>query len=1102
VTDAGFDLLGELPRGTTVLEASAGTGKTFTIAGLVTRYVAEGIARLDELLVVTFGRAATQELRDRVRERLVTARDGLRDPAAARASDDELLRHLAQGTDADVASRRRRLVVALSSFDAATVVTTHGFCQQVLIGLGTAGDVDAGGVLVENLDDLVTEVVHDLYLRKWGHGEIAVPPMTLNEARELARAVVQDGQAMLVPEADGADESLPAVRFRFAHAVRNEVDRRKRMRRILGYDDLLTRLQMTLANPQTGPAAKVRLRSRYRIVLVDEFQDTDPVQWDILRLAFHGAATLVLIGDPKQAIYAFRGADVQAYLAAAEVADHRATLAQNWRSDPDLLRGLDALLRGASLGDPRIVVGPVSAAHHGRSLDTTETPVRIRLLRRTDGATMAVDPARQRVTRDVVREVVSLLDGGTLLQPRDGSVPRPVRPGDIAVIVRTGAQLDLVHLALLAAGVPSVERTTSSVFRTSAGTDWIVLLEALEQPHRSGRLRRLAVSPFVGWDAAGLEYNDVDRLGLRLRYWLRVHEQRGVAALFETISRDERLPSRLLGQLDGERRLTDLRHVAEALHAETMAAQLGLTAGLEWLRRRVDGANEDSSVERSRRLDSDSEAVQVVTVHASKGLEFPIVLVPFGWDRWIFEPGIPLFHEDATGRRVRNIGGPNSPGFGQDQRRHKSEEFGEDLRLLYVALTRAQSQVTAWWAPSTKNTPCAPLHRLLFTDSPALQVPERVAVPNDATAFARASVLVVDGCLSVSVVADGANVSWQRAPAMSGTLSAGVLGRGLDTAWRRTSYSALTAGVHDASPVIGSEPETQEKDDEPATPAAPAPPLAVLHDVVSPMAALPGGTAFGTLVHAVLERIDPTAANLAAEVRAQAEVQLARSGPVDVDAGVLTAALLPALRTPLGPLTGDRSLADVAPSDRLTELDFELPLCGGDRPQGMSRLADLAAVLRAHLPVDDPLAGYADLLSGPMLGDAVLKGYLGGSIDAVLRADGRYVVVDYKTNRLGEPDQPLTAWDYRGSAMADAMLQAHYPLQALLYEVALHRFLRWRLADYDPPRDLGGVLYLFLRGMCGPDVALDDGSLPGVFGWQPPAALVVAASDVLAVGAA
>ncbi len=1092
-----FDLLGELPRGTTVLEASAGTGKTFTIAGLVTRYVAEGVARLDQLLVVTFGRAATQELRDRVRERLVTARDGLTDLPAARAGGDELLRHLAAGSDADVAIRRHRLVLALGEFDAATVVTTHQFCQQMLTGLGTAGDIDVGATLVENLDDLVTEVVQDLYLRKWGHGEILVPPMTLGEAQQLASAVVRDGQAILVPDPPHADDPS-AIRLRFAHAVRAEVGRRKRMRRILGFDDLLTRLRGTLADPQSGPAATARLRDRYRVVLVDEFQDTDPVQWDILRLAFHRSATLVLVGDPKQAIYAFRGADVQAYLAAAEIAEQRATLARNWRSDLDLLRGLQALFGGAALGDPRIVVAPVSAAHHGRSLESAAAPVRIRLVRQGNRGQLSVDRARQLVTRDVVREIVTSLDSGIRLRPRDGSPERPVRPGDIAVIVRTGAQLDLVHEALLAAGVPSVQRTTSSVFRTAAGADWIVLLEALEQPHRAGRLRRLAISPFVGWDAAGLEHNDVDRLGLRLRHWLRVYSERGVAALFETLSRDERLPARQLGQIDGERRLTDLRHVGEALHAATMGGQLGLTAGLEWLRRRVAGANEDSSVERSRRLDSDDAAAQVVTVHASKGLEFPIVHVPFGWDRWVFDAEIPLFHE-AGGRRVRNVGGAGSDGFRADQRRHNSEEFGEDLRLLYVALTRAQAQVTAWWAPSAKNTLCAPLHRLLFTDTPADGVPERVSVPGDAAAWTRSSARAVEHCLSVTIVPEGDGATWRRPAAARPPLGAATVHRAFDPSWRRTSYSALTAGVHDVTPMVGSEPEVTDQDDEPATPAATASPAAG-PAAVSPMDALPGGTAFGTLVHAILERLDPSVDELADELRTQVRGQLARLGPADLDAAALAAALLAALRTPLGPLAGGRSLADIAPAERLAELDFELPLGGGDRPNGISHLRDIANLLRGQLPADDALVGYAELLTDPVLGDAPLKGYLTGSIDAVLRIDGRYLVVDYKTNRLGAPDSPLTAWDYRPAAMAEAMLLAHYPLQALLYDVALHRFLRWRIADYDPQRHLGGVLYLFLRGMCGPDVVFDDGAIPGVFAWRPPASLVVAVSDMLAFG--
>jgi exodeoxyribonuclease V beta subunit len=1092
-----FDLLGPLPHGTTVLEASAGTGKTFTIAGLVTRYVAEGVARLDELLVVTFGRAATQELRDRVRERLVSARDGLADPAAARASADALLCYLATGSEAEVALRLHRLALAVAAFDGATVATTHQFCQQVLIGLGTAGDFDAGAQLVEDLDDLIVEVVQDLYLRKWGHGDVEVPPLTLKGALELARAVVNDGQAVLVPAETGDD--TPSLRRRFASAVRAEVDQRKRQRRILGFDDLLTRLQQTLADPQSGPSAAALLRARYRVVLVDEFQDTDPVQWDVLRLAFQGHATLVLIGDPKQAVYAFRGADVQAYLAAAELADHQATLAQNWRSDPDLLSGLEAMFRGAALGDPRIVVLPVSAAHPGRSLDVAGAPVRIRVMPKGQQPTLLVGPARALVIRDVVSEVVDLLASGALLRPRDGSPERPVQPGDIAVIVRTGVQLDLVHAALLAAGVPAVERTTASVFRTATGADWIVLLEALEQPHRSGRLRRLAISPFVGLDAAGLEAADVDKLGLRLRYWVSVFEERGVAALFETVSRDQRLPSRLLGQLDGERRLTDLRHVGEALHAAAMAGQLGLTASVEWLRRRVEESADDSSVERSRRLDSDDAAVQVVTVHASKGLEFPVVYVPFAWDRHTREQEIPRYHDDS-GRRVRNVGGVGSPGFGGDQRRHNSEEFGEDLRLLYVALTRAQSQVTAWWAPSTKNTPSAPLHRLLFTDDPAAGMGERVAVPNDATAFARLSSRAVDGCLSVTAVPPRARASWQRPHGVGAELAAALLARGLDTSWRRTSYSALTAGVHDATPVIGSEPEVEEKNDEPETPVPLTAGDTALRAVVSPMGELPGGTAFGTLVHAVLEEVDATSAELADALRERVRVQLARLGPAGLSIDAVSESLLPSLRTPLGPLADGLALTDIAPADRLAELDFELPLRGGDRPNGTSYLRDIATLLREHLPAADPLAAYADLLADPVLGDSALKGYLGGSIDVVVRVGERYLIVDYKTNRLGSPDVPLTAWDYRGPAMAEAMLHAHYPLQALLYDVALHRFLRWRVAGYDPELHLGGVLYLFLRGMCGPGVVAVDGTVPGVFAWRPPASLVVAISDVLASG--
>jgi exodeoxyribonuclease V beta subunit len=329
--------------------------------------------------------------------------------------------------------------------------------------------------------------------------------------------------------------------------------------------------------------------------------------------------------------------------------------------------------------------------------------------------------------------------------------------------------------------------------------------------------------------------------------------------------------------------------------------------------------------------------------------------------------------------------------------------------------------------------------------------------------------------------------------------------RHLDLTWRRTSYSALTATAHEqaADLVVGSEPEVTGTDDEPAPTAAviSSGPDAMGH-VVPPLADLPAGAAFGTLVHEVLEHVDTSAGDLGAELlRACREAGTARVPGVDPD--VLAGALEPVLVTPLGPLAGERTLADVQPADRLAELDFELPLAGGDRPTGSgTTLTALAALVRAHLPAGDPFAAYPDLLAGLGADAGRIRGYLTGSLDAVLRVrddDGspRYLVVDYKTNRLAPPDQPLTTWHYRPQALVEAMMHAHYPLQLLLYSVALHRYLRWRQRGYDPEQHLGGGLYLFVRGMCGPSTPVVDGVPCGVMGWRPPVALVTDLSALL-----
>ena len=728
-------------------------------------------------------------------------------------------------------------------------------------------------------------------------------------------------------------------------------------------------------------------------------------------------------------------------------------------------------------------------------------------IRAVRGPATAIGPARDAVVADVVRTVIALLDPGIELTSRTDAgaapAPRPLRPSDIAIVVDTNHQIDLLHDALLTACVPSVQRKTSSVFKTAAGNDWVVLLDALAQPQRSNVLRRLAISCFVGWGAADLDTGDLDTLGLRIRRWLRVFDERGIAALFETVSRDQQLPRRMLSEIDGERRLTDLRHVSEALHASAMTDQLGLTALLDWLRRRVRESASDSTIERSRRLDSDAAAVQLVTVWASKGLEFPVVLVPFEWDRFDKPDAVPLFH-DEHGRRVRYVGG-DGLGYDEAEQLALAETRGEQLRLLYVAMTRAQARVVAWWAPTKKNTQIAPLHRLLFTAAPASAVPVQAPLYPEERAARLLLELAAHDQLAIAAFSSGPVGQWFAPAQESTTLTAATLGRSVDIDWRRTSYSALTSGVHDAPASVTSEPELPEKDDEPTTPAPLGTGDEALRAFASPMGSLPAGAAFGTLVHAVLEVTDTGASDLHTEIAGHAATQLARTGARGIGVAQLADALLPSLRTPLGPLAGNRALTDIAITDRLTELDFELPLRGGDEPNGLTALREIADLLRAHLPADDPMRTYAQLLEDPIVADGPLRGYLTGSIDAVLRVGEpdaqRFVIVDYKTNRLGEPDEPISAWDYRPDALAEAMLHAHYPLQALLYAVALHRFLRWRLPAYDPQQHLGGVLYLFLRGMVGADVAGEDGSIPGVFQWHPPAELVTALSDLLANGA-
>lgn len=1116
-----FELCGKLPRGMTLLQASAGTGKTFTIAALTTRYVAEAGVPIDRLLVITFTRMATGELRERVRDRLVLAFDGLVDILEGTGvhEDDEIVRHLADAPRLEVEARRDRLGKAIADFDAATIETTHGFCLQVLYGLGTAGDVDREVTLVEDVRDMREEVVDDLYLRKFA-GQPNPLGFTRAQAGEIARHVLNHPDALIVPPwSDAADP--PSIRRRFADAVRQEMDRRKRVQKILTYDDVLLRLRHTLLDEQRGGTACARLRERYDVVLVDEFQDTDPVQWEIMHSAFgRGGTTLVLIGDPKQAIYAFRGADVQAYLQAREVVAREWTLDVNWRSDEGLLQAYDALFAGAQLGDAGITYRNIAAADANRAPRLVglpdPAPLQVRFvhagdglvpLTKTKGQPQAGD-ARTLIARDLASEVVALLSAApeVVVRRRDGAEIRRSRlhPGHIAVLVRVNSHAVTVRDALQTAGVPAVIGGSVSVFATRSAKEWLRLLEALERPTARDRASLAALTCFVGWTpehVATATEEEWEELHWSLHRWAALLRDEGIASLYETVSGSHDVPARVLAGTGGERFMTDLRHIGQLLHEAGVSEGLGPTAMATWLGRRIHDADKEAdNEERARRLESDAAAVQVITIHRSKGLEFPIVLCPYMWDGRPQKNEVPVFHDPDNGHRRTIDVGQDGKGFPVHQKMELEESRGEDLRLLYVALTRAQHHAVIWWA-GVQDSEHSPLSRLLF-DRDAHGVVNAYGAGRHTDDEVEAAFVGLGPLVGVVRVGRLAGGQWRPDPGKLPDLEPAVFDRSLDVGWRRVSYSGITRGLHD-EPAVGSEPELELTSDEDTTPV-PQPRRTEPDDrrsVALHLGAMPGGALVGTVVHGVLERSDFAALDLQAEIRDALAKEVAWRNVDLGDADTVVTGLCTAIESPLGPLVGALRLRDVARRDRLDELGFEIPLVGGDAPTGRLDVTHLADLLLAYLPADDPVARYAPALRSPAL-SSVLRGYLTGSLDLVLRLpDGRYVVADYKTNKLGAPGEVLTAWHYRDEAVQEEMAAAHYPLQALLYSVALHRYLRWRLPGYSAARHFGGVLYLFVRGMSAVDPVAGGQSPPGVWSWLPSADVVESLSDLFDRGA-
>ncbi|WP_296137795.1 UvrD-helicase domain-containing protein [uncultured Tessaracoccus sp.] len=1024
-----FQLTGPLPDSTLLLEASAGTGKTFTIAALAVRYVAEAGLDIGELLMITFNTNAADELRARVHGALVDAAAHLRAVAdgGAPPTDNPVAEHLAGLGDPEL--RIARIERALDGFDRATITTTHAFCRGALVRLGVLGDADPAERIVAP-GPLVDECAADVYLAHFS--DVEEPPFPPRRAAHLAR------QACASTLPLGPEGSAEAT---YGAAVRDAFAARVRERGLLTFDDLVTRMRDLLHDRVTGPHAVRALRAAHRVVLVDEFQDTDPDQWQVIRDAFVAPdRPTILIGDPKQSIYGFRNADLVSYLDAAALAT-TASLTTNHRSDVGVVDGVVELLRDVPLGPGDIAVHPVDARHPAR----LELPVPERVwVRQVEGPDV-----RDRVLDDVADHVAAVL-----AQTIDG---HPVLASDVAVLVRTASSARTVADRLAAHGIPAVQHAASSLVRQPAADDWRHLLRALV-PGDDAAVRLLALTDLVGLGPAALgEDRAVTELVAMVRRAADALTADGPGAALDVVREHTHLEARLAPTPDGPRHLTDLAHLAELLDASGARNPRELLALL-------DDADQFDAAGGPRVAD-DRPAVRVMTLHAAKGREFPVVLLPD------LSP-LPLylnrpFNVVLDGRRVLWLqAADESSRIGAVAAAQAREE---ELRLLYVGLTRARHLAVVWHTdePGSVRGPVA-----------AALLHER----GDATLADAHPFRVVDSRPGVRVSSVPTRVTPRPAPTPPAPPEPelAVSTRVIDQDWRRTSYSGLTRSLH----------ELPSGADEPESPTPAAIDRALAGPV--PMGTLPAGAAFGTLVHEILELLDWADDHREAAIRELVDRRAVTFDPEQRDA--LAAGLEAVVTTPMAPLL-DGSLSSVPVTQRLTELDFDLPL--GRR--GAATVGALAELLATHLPASDPLAGYPERLATSAAAPERLVGFLTGSIDVVVETpEGRFVVCDYKTNRLaGSPDEELTVGHHTRPAMAEAMMAAHYPLQAILYCAALHRFLSLRLPGYRPERHLGGVGYLFVRGMAGPDTPVVDGSACGVLPWLPSPELVVAVSELL-----
>jgi len=1137
-----------LAKGINLVEASAGTGKTYAIGMLVLRSIVELEIPIERILVVTFTKAATEELRSRIRSLLVKARSLLADGVAADGTMHSWARSVPDREAAD-----SRLEQALASIDLARIYTIHSFCQQMLGDLalesGRLFDVellaDVGQARSQVVEDCWRRRLYSLPPRICGlvtaryptpealYASVAAPGMISGrlepEAGPFAEAVSAfeqsfarfaawwhssadelfayflraqtEGQlkkqlseelglwweaiAIWVAEGESglpanlgylsreglkqalngnkvrknrqdaflADWPLPdnlitevmqaaadlvlVLRREVAVAVQGELELRLREQGRMSFDELI--IGMDRALEQGGGSLRQVLGERFSTALIDEFQDTDPVQWRIFSSIFGGGGHyLYLIGDPKQAIYRFRGADIFAYFAARRAAGNHLTLAYNYRSHPLLVHEVNSVFSGRTepfgLAEDILPFHPVDPARipdDGELYQNgTLLPVMIycRLAPPVDEgqASWSSGKAAVRFREYVVSEVCRLLDpdNPAVRRSSEGAtvVEEQITARDIAVLVRSNRQADEYLQAFAQAGLPAVVSSRRSVFDTEEARELLTLLQALTTPGDAHRVKRAMTISWFGLSGDRLLAIWQDEVACddwfnRFLLYHQLWREKGFLAMMSRLLQEEKVYLHLCRQETAERRIANIHHLLELVQEAETAEKFGPDRTLVWLHAMLAGKSGEE--DRELRLESDEQAVRIVTMHSAKGLQYPVVFCPFLWyrsDRLQGERELIGCHEDDG--LVVDLG---SPEFDQRRRRAMEEELAEDLRLAYVAVTRAELCCYVMWADVKKvagkvaSSHDSALGYLLFP-----QGSETEDAEGDRLA-ARAEHPGVDYRLLPAVgdfpasYRPGAKTGPGLAPLAPGQ-------RPLHTDYQMSSYSAMAALS-----------EQEDHGSEPAVAIGDMEGLEILHP------GLPAGAGFGNLIHDALETL-PFASLASGSEHDEQLARLCRRYGMAREMPKVGSLLATIVTTPL--IAGESTfcLVELNAGRCISEMPFYFHL--GRMETGK---------------INEILAGEETVVP---LSARAMQGYLTGFVDLVCESAGRFYVLDYKTNFLGNS---MNA--YRPENLVQPMAAHNYGLQYWSYTLVLHRHLTNVLPDYRYGQHFGGVLYLFVRGM-------------------------------------